>query len=50
MGNKIDYSKLTEITVRTQEELDLIPLDFKGRIYVECGLYGKILAKRKERI
>jgi hypothetical protein len=33
----IDYSNLTEITVRTQEELDLIPLDFKGRIYVECG-------------
>ena len=32
----IDYSKLSEITVRTQAELDLIPLDFKGRIYVEC--------------
>ncbi len=34
---KIDYSKLSEITVKTQEELDLIPLDFKGRIYVDCG-------------
>lgn len=37
MENKIDYSKLSEITVRTQAELDAIPLDFKGRIYVECG-------------
>ncbi len=34
MENKIDYSKLSEITVKTQEELDLIPLDFKGRIYI----------------
>ena len=32
-----DYSKLTEITVKTQEELDSIPLDFKGRIYIEFG-------------
>jgi hypothetical protein len=37
----IDYSKLTEITVKTQEELDSIPLE-------ECGLYGKFLAKRKD--
>ena len=32
-----DYNNLTEITVKTQEELDLIPLDFKGRIYIEFG-------------
>ena len=36
MGN-IDYSKLTEITVRTQAELDTIPLNFKGRIYIDCS-------------
>ena len=35
----IDYSKLSEITVKNQEELDLIPLDFKGRIYIEFGEY-----------
>ena len=33
----IDYSKLTEITLRTQAELDAIPLSFKGMIYVDCG-------------
>ena len=36
MGN-IDYSKLTEITVKSQEELDMIPEDFGGRIYIEFG-------------
>ena len=39
MANKIDYSKLTEITVKSQAELDMIPLDFKGRIYIEFGTY-----------
>ena len=34
---KIDYEKLAEITVKSQEELDMIPLDFKGRIYIEFG-------------
>jgi hypothetical protein len=33
----MDYSKLKEITVKTQEELDSIPLDFKGRIYIKFG-------------
>ena len=33
----IDYSKLTEITVKTQKELDMIPDDFAGRIYIEFG-------------
>ncbi len=27
----------TEIIVRSQEELDMIPLDYKGRIYIEFG-------------
>lgn len=33
MVNKIDCSKPFEITVKSQEELDAIPDDFKGRIY-----------------
>lgn len=33
----INYSDLMEITVKTQAELDAIPLDFKGRIYVKCS-------------
>ena len=35
----IDYSELNEITVKSQDELDAIPLDFKGRIYIEFGTY-----------
>ena len=35
--SKIDYSKLCEIVVKSQKELDDIPLDFKGRIYIEFG-------------
>ena len=34
---KVDYSKLEEITVKSQEELDMIPEDFGGRIYIEFG-------------
>lgn len=34
---KIEYNKLSEIIVKSQEELDMIPLDFKGRIYIEFG-------------
>ena len=34
---KINYDTLSEITVKAQKELDVIPLDFKGRIYVEFG-------------
>ena len=33
----MDYSKLKEITVRSQTELDAIPEDYKGRIYIEFG-------------
>ncbi len=32
----INYNELTEITVHNQQELDDIPTDFKGRIYIEC--------------
>ncbi len=44
MVNKIDYSKLFEITVKSQEELDAIPDDFKGRIYIQCAT--KIYVKK----
>ena len=33
----MDYSKLKEITVQSQTELDAIPEDYKGRIYIEFG-------------
>ena len=43
-----DYSKLEEIIVKSQAELDEIPTDFQGRIYIEFGTwYSKaILSKR----
>ena len=48
MKNKVDYSKLEEITVKSQEELDYIPLDFKGRIYIEFGTFwDKAIVKNR---
>ena len=43
-----DYSRLEEITVKSQEELDEIPTDFQGRIYIEFGTWFKraIVSKR----
>nr|DAU67709.1 MAG TPA: hypothetical protein [Caudoviricetes sp.] len=35
----IGYEKLEEIVVKSQEELDMISLNFKGRIYIEFGTY-----------
>ena len=32
-----DYSKLSEIAVKTQEELDRIPKDFTGTVYIKFG-------------
>ena len=43
---KIDYSKLDEITVKTQKELDCIPNDFKGYVYVDSNRYTEILISR----
>lgn len=34
---KIDYRNLKEIKVSTQEELDTIPDDFKGKIYIKSS-------------
>ena len=45
---KIDYENLTEITVKNQKELDEIPLDFKGRIYIEFGKpWDRAIVKNK---
>lgn len=33
-----DYSKLSEIIIQTQEELDDIPLNYKGRIYIDSDV------------
>lgn len=35
----MNYKILEEITVKSQEELDNIPLDYKGKIYIEFGTY-----------
>ncbi len=46
--SKINYDELTEITVKSQEELDNIPLDFKGRIYIEFGtIWDKAIVKNR---
>ena len=46
--NKINYNKLTEITVKNQKELDDIPLDFRGRIYIEFGTtWDRAIVKNK---
>ena len=33
----MDYSKLSEITVKTQGELDNVPKDFTGTVHIEFG-------------
>ena len=44
---KIDYSKTYEITVKNQKELDGIPDDFRGRIYIAFGTLFKRAVVRK---
>ena len=34
----LDFSKLSDVTVTTQEEMDMIPEGFKGRIYIKSEL------------
>ena len=44
----MDYENLTEITVKSQKELDMIPKDFKGYIYIEFGThYNPAVVKNK---
>ena len=46
----IDYSKLEEITVKSQDELDAIPDDFAGRIYIEFGTcWNKAIVRKRYR-
>ena len=45
---KIDYKNLSEITVKSQEELDDIPDDFEGRIYIEFGIpWDKAIVRKR---
>ena len=44
----MDYSTLKEITVKTQAELDAIPEDYKGHIYIEFGTpYAPAIVTRR---
>ena len=44
----IDYSRLEEITVKSQSELDAIPDDFAGRIYIGFGtIWDKAVVSKK---
>ena len=48
MAKDIDYDKLLEITVKSQEELDAIPDSFSGRIYVEFGTcFNKAIVNKR---
>ena len=45
---KINYSKTYEITVKNQKELDSIPDDFKGRIYIAFGtLFNRAVVRKR---
>ena len=45
---KIDYSKTYEITVKNQKELDSIPDDFRGRIYIAFGtLFNRAVVRKR---
>ena len=37
----MNYKILEEITVKSQEELDNIPLDYKGIIYIDWSKYDR---------
>ena len=44
----MNYEELDEIIVKSQDELDAIPLDFKGRIYIEFGTFrNKAIVKNR---
>ena len=45
---KIDYSKTYEITVKNQKELDSIPDDFRGRIFIAFGtLFNRAVVRKR---
>jgi len=49
--SKIDYNKIREITVVTQEELDAIPVEYVGRIYITFGTYfDKAIVKNRKNV
>lgn len=44
----MNYDELEEIIVKSQEELDAIPADYKGKIYIEFGtLLNKAIIKNR---
>ncbi len=44
----IDYTKLGQITVKSQKELDMIPDNFKGEIYIEFGtMWNKAIVRKR---
>ena len=45
---KINYSKTDKITVKNQKELDSIPDDFRGRIYIAFGtLFNRAVVRKR---
>ena len=48
MKKKSNYEELNEIVVKSQEELDMIPLDYKGKIYIEFGdCFNRAIVRNK---
>lgn len=56
--NNINYNEIEEITIHNQAELDDIPLDFRGRIYIDCTAtvgvsnqyYWKVVARENSSV
>lgn len=47
---RIDYKRINEIVVSTQEELDAVPDDFEGRIYIKSNAIIIIRKKYFQRV
>lgn len=48
---KTNYYKLKEITVKSQQELNDIPADFEGRIYIEFGTpYDRAVVNKRYKL
>lgn len=43
--NNINYSEIEEIIIHNQAELNDIPLDFRGKIYIDCTVTVRISNK-----
>jgi hypothetical protein len=48
MDKNFDYERLSEIVVKSQEEFDMIPDNYSGRIYVEFGtVWNRAIVNRR---